>query len=188
MLKFCLAGGLSAAVGLKNPRCCTGGGIKHSIHQGSCLACRPAVNSPPMKQHVLTLLLGLTVITGCSETINTHGQVVLPSRLAQITPGQTTRDEVLQLLGSPSTSGTMNDSRWYYITSIVGSKAFTPHDLKDRHVIIVDFDPSGTVVGLQQKTAADGHTITPDDSITETHGESMGVVEQFIGNLGLGPK
>ncbi|NBX86649.1 MAG: outer membrane protein assembly factor BamE, partial [Proteobacteria bacterium] len=129
------------------------------------------------------------MLAGCAETINTHGQVILPSRLAQIKPGQTTRDEVLQLLGSPSTQGTMNDNRWYYITSTMGTKAFEPNNLKSRKVIIIDFDTaSGTVSALQEKTEADGQALEPVRNTTKTQGQSLGIVEQLFGNLGLGPK
>lgn len=129
----------------------------------------------------------MAVVAACTETINTHGQVILPSRLAQITPGTTTKDEVRQLLGSPSAEGTLNENRWYYITSTVGTKAFEPHELKSRRIIVVDFDVSNTVAGLQEKTEADGKSVAIDDKITKTHGQSMGLLEQAFGNLGLKP-
>ncbi len=125
------------------------------------------------------------VIASCAETVNTRGQIILPSRLAQVQPGVSTRDDVLNLLGSPSTQGTLNDNRWYYITSSVGTTSFTPHDLKSRQVLIIDFDPAtGTVASLNQKTKADGKSLTPDEDVTETHGQAMGIVDQFMGNLG----
>jgi outer membrane protein assembly factor BamE (lipoprotein component of BamABCDE complex) len=139
-----------------------------------------------MKNHLALLALAAALAAGCSETINTTGQVILPSRLSQIQPGTTTREEVVQLLGSPSASGTMNDNRWYYITSIEGTKAFQPHNLKSRRVIIVDFDSSNTVAGLTEKTEADSKALDPDRKATPTHGQSLGVLDQLFGNLGLG--
>lgn len=125
----------------------------------------------------------------CAETLDTHGQVILPSRLAQIKVGETTQQQVLQLLGSPSAQGTLNDSRWYYITSTVGSKAFQPYNLKSRKVLVLDFDPSSTVVlKMAQKTEAQGREIDPDSTKTSTQGQSMGFTEQMFGNLGMGAK
>lgn len=142
-----------------------------------------------MKNHILTLLISGAILTGCSETVNTHGQVILPSRLAQVTPGTTTKDQVLQLLGSPSAQGTMNDSRWYYITSSVGTKAFEPHKLKSRKIVVVDFDPSSSIVtNITEKTEADGKELDPARAATPTQGQSMGILEQMMGNLGLGAK
>lgn len=138
------------------------------------------------KQYLLLSLTAAALAAGCTETINTTGQVILPSRLSQIQPGTTTRQEVVQLLGSPSASGTMNDNRWYYITSVEGTKAFQPHDLKSRRVIIIDFDSSNTVAGLTEKTEADGKALDPDRKATPTHGQSLGLFDQLLGNLGMG--
>lgn len=125
------------------------------------------------------------VITGCAETVNTRGQVILPSRLAQIQPGTTTRQDVLQLLGSPSTQGTLNDNRWYYVTATVGTTSFDPYDLKSRQVVIIDFDPKTNVVAsLTQKSAQDGKEVPPSEDKTPTHGQSLGIVDQLLGNLG----
>ncbi len=124
------------------------------------------------------------VIAGCAETVNTRGQIILPSRLAQVQPGVSTKQDVLQLLGSPSTQGTMNDNRWYYITSSVGTTSFTPHDLKSRQIVIIDFDANDVVANLTQKGKEDGKQVTPDKDATQTHGQAMGIVDQLIGNLG----
>ncbi len=130
-------------------------------------------------------LVGASFIAGCTETVNTRGQVILPSRLAQIQPGTTTRQDVLQLLGSPSTQGTLNDNRWYYVTSTVGSTSLNPHNLKTRQVVVIDFDPAtDTVLTLTEKGKQDGKEVAPAEAQTPTHGQSLGIVDQLMGNLG----
>jgi outer membrane protein assembly factor BamE (lipoprotein component of BamABCDE complex) len=146
-----------------------------------------------MKQHVPTLYILATAaaltLAGCAETLDTHGQIILPSRLAQIKVGETTQEQVLQLLGSPSTQGTLNDTRWYYITSTVGTKAFNPNDLKSRKVVVIDFDPSSTIVRkMTDLNESSGRPIDPDRTKTTTQGQSMGFIEQMFGNIGMGPK
>lgn len=166
---------------------------KNPIHNSSCTAAAFAIIFQPMKQHktprifaVLASVMAVaSFIAGCTETVNTRGQVILPSRLAQIQPGTTTRQDVLQLLGSPSAQGTMNENRWYYVSSIVGTKAFDPHDLKSRQIVVIDFDPAtDTVATLTQKNEADGKEINPLRETTPTHGQSMGIIDQLTGNLG----
>jgi outer membrane protein assembly factor BamE (lipoprotein component of BamABCDE complex) len=150
-----------------------------------------AVEFEPMKQYISpTLMLAVLAITsgfmaGCAETVNTRGQVILPSRLAQIQPGVTTRQDVLQLLGSPSTQGTLNENRWYYVTASVGSTSLDPYDLKSRQVVIIDFDPKTDVVAnLTQKGKNDGKEVSPDDKVTPTHGQALGIVDQMMDSLG----
>lgn len=127
------------------------------------------------------------MLSACTETVNTYGQVILPSRLAQVQVGTSSKDDVRQLLGSPSMQGTMNDNRWYYITSTAVTKPLEPNILKSRRVIVLDFDPvTGVLSNLEEKTEADGKTVDPDRKVTKTEGQSMGIFEQITGNLGLG--
>lgn len=169
------------------------GTLKDRIDYSSCAPRALAVKFQPMKKHnilsfrifaVPAMLVATLFITACAETVNTRGQIILPSRLAQIQPGTSTKQDVLQLLGSPSTQGTMNDNRWYYISSSVGTTSFTPHDLKSRQVVIIDFDANGVVANLTQKGKSDGKEVSPEATATETHGQAMGIIDQFMGNLG----
>ena len=142
-------------------------------------------------KHILPVLLPAALLAACAETITTQGQVVLPSRLAQVKPGVSTQADVQQLLGSPSTTSTFkahpqDGDTWYYITSIVKDKVLRPNQLQKRDIVIVTFTPSGTVAGLEKKTEADGKTVDPVAKTTPTQGQSMGVFQQMFGNLGLG--
>ncbi len=128
----------------------------------------------------------ITALAGCAETLDTHGQVILPSALAQIQPNLSTKDDVQRLLGTPSAVGTLNADRWYYVSSIVGQKAFNPHDLKSRRVVVLDFDPSSSVVlNIAERTERDGKVVEPTDKTTKTHGQTMGFFDQMLGNLGI---
>lgn len=138
-----------------------------------------------LKTLAITSILAVSAAS-CAQTTATHGQVILPSRLAQIQPGSTTQPQVLQLLGTPSTTGSFDQNRWYYVTSTNISKPLNPNILKSREVIIIDFDPSGTVVALNKKTEADGKQVDPATKTTPTHGQTLGIVDQMLGNIGLG--
>ena len=126
------------------------------------------------------------LLAACTETLDTHGQVILPSALAKIKPGETTQTEVQQLLGTPSATGTLNESRWYYVSAVVGKKAFNPYDLKSRRVIVVDFDPATSLVtAMTERTEKDGKPLEPASETTKTQGQSMGFIEQMMGNVGI---
>lgn len=136
----------------------------------------------------MAALAGAGLLAACGETVATHGHIILPSRLAQIQPGQSTRADVLQLLGSPSTTGTMSDDRWYYMTNTTKDKPLNPNLLQKSQLVEISFDPSGTVTGLVQKTEADSKSLDPDLTTTPTHGQALGLIDQFLGNVGLGSK
>lgn len=144
------------------------------------------MHNPSSRKTLLLASLLLGVLAGCAETYDTHGQVLLPSALAQIKPNVTTKDEVVRLIGTPSAKGTMNDNRWYYVNSVVGKKAFNPHNLKNRRVLVLDFDPSSSVVvNMAERTEADGKAIDPNREETKTQGQTMNFIQQIIGNSGL---
>jgi outer membrane protein assembly factor BamE (lipoprotein component of BamABCDE complex) len=193
VLEFGLADVVDEAVSAKNNGAGGFSALERAVYNSGCAALRLAVKFQPMKNHnvlsfrtfaVTAVVVCTIVIAGCAETVNTRGQIILPSRLAQVQTGVSTKQDVLQLLGSPSTQGTMNENRWYYITSSVGTTSFTPHDLKSRQIVIIDFDANDVVATLTQKGKDDGKQLEPEKEATETHGQALGIVDQFIGNLG----
>lgn len=140
-----------------------------------------------MKHLALTgIALAAFALTSCGETVSTHGQVILPSRLAQVQPGVSTKQDVQRLLGSPSTTGTFNDNRWYYVTSTLKDKPLNPDILQKREVLIIDFDPSGTVAGISDKDQTAGKAIEPDKASTATHGQSLGILDSALEQMGFG--
>ena len=51
----------------------------------------------------------------CAGRVDTRGNLADPEVVSQITPGESTRGTVEDLLGSPTTVATFNDQTWYYI-------------------------------------------------------------------------
>jgi outer membrane protein assembly factor BamE (lipoprotein component of BamABCDE complex) len=126
------------------------------------------------------------LLTACGQTVATHGHIILPSRLAQIQVGQTSQDDVRRLLGSPSTTGTLNDSTWYYMTNTTVDKPLNPNILQKSQLIKITFNPSGTVAGISQKTEADSKDLEPATKTTPTQGQSVGILDQMLDNIGIG--
>lgn len=146
---------------------------------------QPPTLRPNMK-NIFPALAAAALLAACAPTLNTHGNIILPSRLAAIHTGQTSQDEVLQLLGTPSAKSTFQANQWYYITSTDKVTALKGNQMENRKVVAIAFDPSGTVSNLHELTEADGKTFTPDATTTKTQGQSLGILEQLMGNLGIG--
>lgn len=125
-----------------------------------------------------TLLAAM--LAACTPTVNTQGQILLPSRVAQLQPNVSTKDDVQALLGTPSLRGTMNDQRWYYLTATTQSRVLQAPELLNRTVMVLDFNPSGTLTGITQRAEADGKAIVPDAATTRTEGQSLGILDQAV--------
>ncbi len=132
------------------------------------------------------LLLGVLApaLLACAPDITTHGYHVDEAALAQIQPGRTTRDEVTQLLGSPSSLATFDDSLWYYVSQRTERKSFYQDHVIDQSVIAVAFDGGGVVQSVERRGLGDAHEVALVDRETPTSGKEMNVFQQFLGNIG----
>ncbi len=99
----------------------------------------------------LLLLAGLAMLAaGCSPTVRTHGHRLDEAALAQIEPGNTSREQVVQLLGSPSSLGTFDDSAWYYVSQRTETLSFYQDDVVDQNVVTITFDDRGVVQSVDR--------------------------------------
>jgi outer membrane protein assembly factor BamE (lipoprotein component of BamABCDE complex) len=121
---------------------------------------------------------------GCSPTIDTRGNLPDADNVLKIQPGTDTKNEVAQILGSPSTVGTFDDDKWYYISTRTRSIAFLEPDIEDQEVLIVSFDKSGVVNDLKVLGLEDAKQITPNERVTPTLGRELTIMQQLLGNLG----
>lgn len=134
---------------------------------------------------VAQVFLALALMTGaCAPRIHNQGHDVDPERLAQVEPGKTTREQVTEILGSPSSSSTFGPEVWYYVSQQVHSTLFFKPEVNDRKVVAIEFDQEGVVGTVSTLGLADGRNVKPVERVTPTSGHEMGVVEQVIGNFG----
>jgi outer membrane protein assembly factor BamE (lipoprotein component of BamABCDE complex) len=133
-------------------------------------------------------LVGLTLgfgLAGCQfgEELQ-HGYVVDERATAQIKPGMGP-EEVLRILGTPSTVSTVGNKSWYYISQISRRTVqFLGESEQDRRVLAVYFSPSFKVERVALYGLQDGKVF---DFITRTT-PSGGSDQNFVGQLfrGLG--
>ncbi len=137
----------------------------------------------PFLTPVTALLLGLSV-TACSPVVATRGNLADPERVAEIKQGSSRMEDVAAILGSPTAVGTFDQTVWYYIGQRTEKTAFFDPEVVERRVVVVRFDPAGTVAELKVLTEADGQEIEIVDRATPTAGREMTVLEQLLGNIG----
>ncbi len=130
-------------------------------------------------------MVAALALAGCAPEVNTRGHVPNPESLAQIKPGQQTRDQVLDMLGSPTAIGTFEDSNWYYITRRTEQLAFYDPELVESQVILVQFDQAGFVKQVAHLSKDESREIDPVERKTPTKGRELGFFEQILGNIGV---
>ena len=135
-----------------------------------------------------TLFLGASLLalslSACESRKNTRGNLLDPERVEDIRPGELNRDEVVEILGSPSSITPFGSDTWYYISQRIETFAFFEPKVMERQIVVVSFDKKGIVSKIDTLGLEKGQKIIPVARKTPTHGNEMTVLEQMVGNLG----
>ncbi len=130
---------------------------------------------------VAPALLGLI---GCAPTTITHGYQFDKARLAQIQPGRSSREDVQQILGSPTLKATFDDNTWYYSNQTFKRASFYQNEVIGQEVVQITFDDLGIVANIERHGLQEAREVDPVDRETPTSGNELTMFEQFIGNIG----
>ena len=124
------------------------------------------------------------LMAGCIAEVDQRGHLPTPDKMAEIQPGSTTKEDVVKILGTPSSTGVFDDKSWYYISKRTSQIAFLSPETLDQQVYVIDFDDKGVVKDVEHKGLDDGRSITPAPGATPSPGRELTFLEQIIGNVG----
>ena len=132
------------------------------------------------------MLVAAAIATpGCSPITDTRGNLPLEEVVETIERGKQNRDQIVAILGSPSTKATFGkQDTWYYIGKKTETLAFFEPKLIERKILVIKFDERGVVETVTSYDASDGKRVELVGRVTPTKGKELGVLEQIIGNLG----
>ena len=123
----------------------------------------------------LAALLGLGLcLSGCGAFTQTYnrGYVMAPGALEQIPIGAT-QEQVLIVLGTPSTIATVSGEVFYYISQRTEQTAFMPSQVTDQRVVAVYFDKGRRVERLADYGLRDGKIFDYVSRTTPTGGSDL---------------
>jgi outer membrane protein assembly factor BamE (lipoprotein component of BamABCDE complex) len=136
-------------------------------------------------RHLLAVFTSVSALATCAPSVEQRGNLPTPEKLSEIHAGSTTKDEVVKILGTPSSVSVFNnDKSWYYISRRTAQTAFFEPAVLDQQVYIVRFDDQGVVKTVDHKVLDDGKEISPVARATPAPGRELSFLEQLIGNLG----
>lgn len=135
-------------------------------------------------RHTLLAASAATVLAACSPTIDNRGNLPPHARLNQLKPGEQTREQVAQLIGTPATVSTFGEPVWYYIGFRTETTAFFKPEEVERKVVAVHFDERGYLKEVRELGLGDGRELSMVDRETPTVGKDLTVLQQLFGNLG----
>jgi outer membrane protein assembly factor BamE (lipoprotein component of BamABCDE complex) len=119
--------------------------------------------------------ISLLALGGCSNFGETYQRgYVLPEGALQQIPIGATQEQVLIVLGTPSTVATVNGEVFYYISQRSERPvAFMHSEVKDQRVVAVYFDKNRKVIRLADYGLKDGKIFDFVSRTTQTGGEEF---------------
>jgi outer membrane protein assembly factor BamE (lipoprotein component of BamABCDE complex) len=121
----------------------------------------------------VAIALGCAALAGCTGEQFQKGYILPPGALEQIPIGAS-QDQVLIVMGTPSTVATLNGEVFYYISQRAERKvAFMNQQIVDQRVIAIYFDKNRQVQRLANYGMQDGKIFDFISRTTPTSGTEL---------------
>jgi outer membrane protein assembly factor BamE (lipoprotein component of BamABCDE complex) len=145
-----------------------------------------------MRRTAPLLLVGAFVplLASCETIIDQRGFAPTPGSVEKLEVGTQSREDVVRLIGSPSSVATFNPNVWYYISQKEETYAFFRPVMLEQNVMQLNFNDSGRLQNMKKYDIKDGQDVDMVSRITPTAGKELTILEQIMGNVGRfsGPK
>ncbi|HVV93792.1 MAG TPA: outer membrane protein assembly factor BamE [Hyphomicrobiales bacterium] len=143
--------------------------------------------SPRAAAGAFAAALALIALGGCggSSISETHvrGYMLSENALQQIPVGSS-QEQVSVVMGTPSTTASLNGDIWYYISQkTVRPVAFMNPHIVDQHVVAVYFDKNKKVTRIANYGLKDGKVFDFISRTTPTSGIEQTFLQRALGAL-----
>jgi outer membrane protein assembly factor BamE (lipoprotein component of BamABCDE complex) len=137
------------------------------------------------RQLAAAMILALS-LAGCFTATYQRGYILDETALAQVPPGST-QEQVLLVLGTPSTVATVSGEAFYYISQKAQRTAFFNPEITDQRVLAVYFDQNRRVQRLANYGMQDGKVFDFISRTTPTGGQEANIVRQILSSSSFTP-
>lgn len=128
------------------------------------------------------VVLALTLM-GCVEK-SQRGALVKQYQLDQLVSGKTNYNEVLGILGTPTSFSSSDNRIWYYVNLEQTQWAFFNPNIDAEEVYQITFDEKGIYKGYKRFKGEDAVAVTASSVETPTVARNKSVWQELISNFG----
>ena len=108
---------------------------------------------------------------------------VRAEKVEQLKNGMT-RNEVRNLLGSPSSVVTLDRDTWIYMSSEIEQIAFMRPEEIDRQLLVVKFNTDGKVANIEHLDQSEGKQLAVSEQKTNAPEQEQGFFRKYFGGVG----
>lgn len=131
-------------------------------------------------------LICLIALMGCTTgTTAIRGSLVRDNEIAKLRTGVQTKQDVLQILGTPSSTATLDPNKWFYITDHTQTKPLKKTEVVKRQILTLSFKDD-ILDSVKKVDETKSKHFRPNEEKTKTRGAKLGIIEQMLLNLTSG--
>ena len=122
------------------------------------------------------------------KVVENHGQIYGKNLdLNELQIGKTTKNEIVELLGSPSTTSNFdNEQSWIYISSEFKKFIFLDGANTNQKILILSFNQN-TLKNKELLSKNDINNIEYEETLTDSRGKKVNWIKDFFSNLNPDP-
>ncbi|MGH1329308.1 MAG: outer membrane protein assembly factor BamE [Paracoccaceae bacterium] len=134
------------------------------------------------KSFMALLLFG--GLAACAAQYQNHGYAPDEDQLSLVEVGVSTKEDVADAVGRPTSQGILEQSGWYYVQSRFKHFTYNAPKEVERQVVAISFTDKGIVSNVERFGLEDGKAIVLSRRVTESNIQGVSFIKQLIGNLG----
>ena len=148
------------------------------------------VRFPRLLRSVVPLLTALTLViglAGCSlfEPVpQQRGNKIDADQMKELTPGTSTRADVVAAIGSPTLHASFDDNTWLYISEVTRPRIGGTQVVVDQKVVALTFESRGVLRDIKTKPDDDSLPVSVVSRTTPSPGSDASFLQQLFGNIG----
>ena len=122
------------------------------------------------------------------KVTDNHGQIYEENiNFDELEIGKTTKKEIIEKIGTPSTTSNFDkEQSWYYISSEFKKFVFLDGKNTDQKILVLSFNQS-TLNNKELLSKEDINSIEYEETVTDSRGKKINWIKEFFTNLNPDP-
>ena len=134
------------------------------------------------------LILSFIISNGCQlqEPRKSHGIAFLKNRSEELTLNNTNKNDVINIIGQPHSTGIDDENEWVYIERVLTKGAyhkFGQNILKENNILILNFNKYGVLTKKKFFDKNDKNYVKFSKSQTANDISKKSFIERFLSSL-----
>lgn len=129
------------------------------------------------------LLSFLSFLCGC-QTVTNSGQLLTNQDIVNINSQHPSKEELVDMVGSPTYMPDYSDNTWYYIHRTSTKRSLFPRKTKKQQIVQITFSGNNALEARVVEDIEINDNLSINKFSTSSYGCGKTSIEKFVGNLG----